>query len=112
MLIADLLLKNNSLSTAYNFGPNQDSEKTVSSLIEEMSKSFEMPSMEFEAIAWEEAKYLKLNSDLARRELSWEPKINFSDAVAMTSEWYLAQMKGDSLWDVSNDQVSRFLALY
>ena len=82
---------NNINGEAYNFGPHQSQNKTVLELIEEMSLYWENASWfktKKNSNQVYEAGLLKLNCKKAKKDLLWEPNLNFSQTIEMTAEWY------------------------
>ncbi len=82
---------------AFNFGPTDESSKTVLDLVKEMQKSWPHTQYNTESIQKEELSGLKkesplltLNCDKAKEALCWSPSLKFSDAVKMTTHWYSA----------------------
>ena len=77
-------------SGAWNFGPDQNSVKTVKDMVELAVQVWD------DSAEWEssndnhlhEAGLLQLNSDKARLLLGWEPNMNFDKAVTETIHWY------------------------
>jgi CDP-glucose 4,6-dehydratase len=76
-------------SSAFNFGPSLDSNRTVEALVAELLLHW--PG------AWEdrsdpaavhEAKLLNLSTDKACHLLGWKPNWTFEQAVAAAAEWY------------------------
>jgi len=81
--------KINKLSTSFNFGPNLESNRSVSEIVEEI--------LNYWPGEWEiyddkmnlhEAKLLYLNIDRAYNFLNWEPKWDFNISVRNTINWY------------------------
>jgi CDP-glucose 4,6-dehydratase len=78
-----------SLTSAFNFGPERESNRTVGELVAEVLQHW--PGR------WEdksnpkaphEAGLLQLSTDKAYVLLRWRPVWNFSEAVAKTVAWY------------------------
>ncbi|HLE11310.1 MAG TPA: CDP-glucose 4,6-dehydratase [Bacteriovoracaceae bacterium] len=87
-----LLSQNKIFADAWNFGPNNDSHRTVEELL--ISMKLKWPD-----IAWQlssaaqghkhhEANLLQLDSSKARSILAWRPVWSFEECVAKTAEWY------------------------
>ena len=77
------------LTSAFNFGPEGDSNRSVRELVEELLKHWpgrwEDKSM---AAAVHEAGQLHLAIDKARALLKWAPTWSFADALEQTVAWY------------------------
>jgi CDP-glucose 4,6-dehydratase len=77
------------LASAFNFGPNRDSNRTVAELVEEVLKHW--PGRwedKTDPGAPHEAGLLQLSTDKAYALLRWIPVWSFSEAVAGTVDWY------------------------
>lgn len=82
---------------AWNFGPGTSCLFSVGAVVEVLAKHWPEP------VKWEarstpndppEAETLVLDSGLAGDELGWRARIGFDDAIALTSEWYIAHQGG------------------
>jgi CDP-glucose 4,6-dehydratase len=84
--------------SAFNFGPDAESNRTVKELVEEILKNWPGSWIErHEANAPHEAGLLNLATDKAQRLLGWQPVWNFRQSIAATVEWYrLAQGNADA----------------
>ena len=91
LTLAERLWGNASVfSGGWNFGPDQNSVKTVQDTVELASNVWG------EFAEWEssidnhlhEANLLQLNSTKANTLLGWQPKLNFDEAVNNTINWY------------------------
>lgn len=79
------------LSTAFNFGPEITDEKTVEELTQIFLSVFEKPEAYQKAEnndAPHEAKLLMLDSNKAKRMLHWQPRLDAETAIRWTAEWY------------------------
>ncbi|HEY3855321.1 MAG TPA: CDP-glucose 4,6-dehydratase [Verrucomicrobiae bacterium] len=85
------------LTSAFNFGPNRDSNRTVAELVEEILKHWPGTWQDkTDPKAPHEAGLLQLSTDKAYALLRWFPIWSFSEAVGATVDWYHAaeQFKG------------------
>jgi len=76
-------------SSAFNFGPSLESNRTVAELVTEILKHW--PGRwedKSDPKAVHEAKLLNLANDKAFHLLAWKPVWSFEKAVAATAEWY------------------------
>jgi CDP-glucose 4,6-dehydratase len=108
MLLAERMWsEGESFSTAWNFGPGEESILTVGQLTDMLLKHWESP------LKWDydqdihpyEAHTLKLDSSKARIKLGWKPKLNAYNTVEWTVDWYKkwheeAQMKEITLQQI------------
>lgn len=98
------------LCSAFNFGPREESEKTVKELILEVLKHWEG--------IWEdvsnpndlhEAELLRLNVSKAASHLNWRPVWNFQEATRQTIHWYKCLHQGHSnILDLTIEQIKDF----
>jgi CDP-glucose 4,6-dehydratase len=78
-----------SLATAFNFGPNRESNRTVAELVEEVLRHWPGRWQDkTEAKAPHEAGLLQLSTDKAYALLRWFPVWPFAEGVAQTVQWY------------------------
>jgi CDP-glucose 4,6-dehydratase len=77
------------LVSAFNFGPNHDSNRTVAELVEEVLKHWPGRWQDkTDPAAPHEAGLLQLSTDKAYALLRWIPAWSFCEAVASTVDWY------------------------
>jgi len=98
ILAENLYVNPMKFSKAYNFGPNEKDCQPVGLLAEKM-KSFFGDKLQLEIDRGNhphEAHFLKLDSERAKQELSWEPSWALSQALQKTYEWYDFWMKNPS----------------
>ncbi len=76
--------------SAFNFGPNVNSNRNVKALVEEVLECWGEGSWHQlrNERANHEAKLLHVSSDKAFHKLGWEPKWDFKQTIAATIEWY------------------------
>ena len=77
------------LTSAFNFGPNHDSNRNVEELVSEVLKNW--PGRwedKSDPNAPHEAGLLQLSTDKAYALLRWTPVWNFQETIAKTVEWY------------------------
>ena len=99
------------LSGAYNFGPEPDDHLTVQELVEAAIKNWGSGS--WVNVSNEnqphEAGILKLDIDLAKKELKWQPKLDSASAIKWTIDWY--KQATDTLYDFTLEQIKNYQAL-
>jgi CDP-glucose 4,6-dehydratase len=85
-----------SLCSAFNFGPNLQSNQTVMSLVEELLKHWSGDWIDqSDPNAVHEASLLNLATDKAYHVLNWQPKWDFSETVKQTIDWYYQEQNSD-----------------
>ena len=91
LMLAKVLLENpTDFSGGWNFGPNQNSVKTVQDVVELAANNWSVNA------EWEpshenhihEASLLQLNSSKAKSQLGWKPLTDFEKGVSETIRWY------------------------
>ena len=98
-------------SNAYNFGPVPEDHLTVKELVEAAIRYWGQGQWKnvSDGGKQHEAGLLKLNIDLAKEELQWEPKLNTEKAVKWTVEWYKRPVGQQA--DFTFQQVNEYFAL-
>jgi CDP-glucose 4,6-dehydratase len=84
------------LCSAFNFGPNLQSNQTVKSLVEEVLKHWSGDWIDqSDPNAVHEASLLNLATDKAYHVLNWQPKWDFFETVKQTIDWYCKEQNTD-----------------
>jgi len=98
---------------AFNFGPREDQNKTVLSLVKEMSKH--MPEASFKEVEQRDKKLhesglLKLSIDKADSLIHWKPRWPFEKTVLETMLWYKHHRIGDneSIMNLMRSQIDDY----
>jgi len=112
LLLGQHLYKNGATFTgAWNFGPDDDSAKSVKWIIEQVVK---MWGGDF---SWkmdrnnhiQEALYLKLNSSKAKSKLGWYPRWNLNSALQETVRWYKSYYGGEKdILEITTNQIHNY----
>ena len=99
-------------SEAWNFGPDHESIKPVSWIIDQISEYWGNP------INWEKSKQnfhethvLSLNCSKAKSELNWNPKLNLIDSIKWTVDWFREFYNKSDMKKVSEKQIADFTLL-
>ena len=89
LLAENLHQDGNNFSSAYNFGPNASSNKSVLELAKEVTKYWpgEIKLLEGEK-TFHEANKLNLVTDKSFQELKWKSKWDFEKTIERTITWY------------------------
>jgi CDP-glucose 4,6-dehydratase len=89
LLGARLLEAKSECATAFNFGPNLQSNRTVGELVERLLKRWPGEAHDqSEANAPHEAGRLNLATDKAFHLLGWRPAWDFDQTIEKTVDWY------------------------
>jgi CDP-glucose 4,6-dehydratase len=98
------------LCSAFNFGPNVRSNRTVEDLVLEVLKTW--PGSwcdQSDPDAPHEASLLNLSIDKAYHMLSWSPFWGFKKTVEATMNWYIAaESEGTNLLAFTRAQISKY----
>ena len=85
-----------SFCSAFNFGPNLQSNQNVMNLVKEVLKHWSGDWMDqSDPNAVHEASLLNLATDKAYHVLNWQPKWDFSETVKQTIDWYYQEQNSD-----------------
>lgn len=88
-LLAALTGENGSnYSTAWNFGPLEDSEKDVQYLVNVASKNWNLNTVRLGKGSTKESLRLSIDSSAARIQLNWNPLISIDETLEKTFNWY------------------------
>lgn len=93
LLLARMVYSDRSYSGAWNFGPHQNSIKTVAQLIEIFCESWDGQYSDKRKIRIKKGKthedeILILDSTKTRSRLGWNTYTEFNNAVELTARWY------------------------
>ncbi|HID62785.1 MAG TPA: CDP-glucose 4,6-dehydratase [Anaerolineae bacterium] len=95
---------------AWNFGPNSENAKTVSWIVEYLTRLWG------DGARWEldsaqhphEDNYLKLDCSKARSLLGWAPKLSLPAALEWIVEWYRGYQQNQDMRALTEEQITRF----
>ena len=109
LLGGQLLHGKSSFAKAWNFGPADDSILSVEEILNCASTYFdELKVSMCEQIHPHETGYLKLNSNLARTELNWNPEYNGIETFHETFSWYESYYDS-GIKSLSEDAIDKFM---
>lgn len=110
MVLANALLSDTPPSeAAYNFGPGGEGAKPVSDLIDAMQRHWAPISVKTGTGSFPETSFLHLDSSKARRDLRWNPGLDFEGTVAMTAQWYRRNHeKSDIARSITLEQIDSY----
>lgn len=100
------------VAAPFNFGPDDETERTVQSLVEEVLVRWPgCWEMKHESGAPIEEWRLRLDSTQARRVLGWRPRWDFRQTVAHTVEWYRAVVDNPAMApELTRRQITEYMA--
>jgi CDP-glucose 4,6-dehydratase len=101
----------NKIVPNWNFGPNINNIKSVKEITK---KSLKLWNVKKNILfkndkKFKEVNYLMLNSNKAKKEIFWKPKLNFDDTMKLTVDWYKSFHKNENLEEVTKQQIQFFL---
>jgi CDP-glucose 4,6-dehydratase len=110
LLGSKLLNKEVIFADAFNFAPSSNDTKSVYEVVKEAQinwKSIEFV-IEKSLSNFHEAEILKLDNSKARSLLKWSPRLNCSEAVDLTIEWYKSFYLENRL--ITLNQIEKYFA--
>ncbi len=97
------------LASAFNFGPNLASNRTVAQLVAELLKHATGEWIDAsDPHARHEASKLNLATDKAFHLLEWKPVWSFEETIAQTASWYLGETTGQDPADLTRRQIAEY----
>ncbi|MDK1289568.1 CDP-glucose 4,6-dehydratase [Pseudoalteromonas umbrosa] len=99
-----------SLATAWNFGPAADANKSVGEILNVVESIYS--GFKWKALGepkYHEAKLLSLDSSKANFELSWSPNWDFDTSIEKTLQWYVDVHAGNDPFEVTLAQLKEFM---
>ena len=107
LTLVDAQLQRN-IQGEWNFGPLENSQKTVTQVIELFGQHWgRQPRIEIEDPVHEESMLLTLNSSKARMNLEWKEKFGIEETLEWTADWY-RHLNPERITQI---QVEKFLEL-
>lgn len=104
-----LFTQGNAWAGAWNFGPGEDSEVPVRTLVDLLIKHWGQGSWQAaeDPEAPHEASHLKLDCSKARALLGWKPVLTLNKAVDLTMRWYHESLAnpGLDMFEFSRKQI-------
>lgn len=107
LVLAQSICESPEHARAWNFGPPEEDARPVSWIVRQVSELWP------KELLWEEdagphpheARYLKLDSSLARERLGWQPPMSLPRALAATVDWYRELSDGSDMRAVTIGQI-------
>ncbi len=99
------------LRSAFNFGPNLDSNRSVGELVTEILVNWPGQWVDqTDPDAPHEATLLNLATDKAYHLIGWRPRWDFEPTIARTVEWYRAIATGTDAAELTRNQIRDYSA--
>ena len=104
--------KNANFSGAWNFGPIDNDEKSVESVVSQALKGLnsEIKVITEDSYTIPEAQRLVLDSGKSTSVLNWQRVLRTNEAIEWTIDFYNRTHKGEKHFDVMTDQVNTFMS--
>lgn len=98
-------------SGAWNFGPDDESVRTVKDLAEQLISCWGGGTLYTpqQQDAPHEANLLHLNCEKAQRLLGWRSQWNFDEGVSETVRWYREITDGGDSMQISRQQIAKYM---
>ena len=114
LILGHYLIKNKikkNTKPNWNFGPNPSSFKTVSEVVKAIISEWGLKKKIIikKNKAFKESNLLKLNSNKAKKELKWCPRLDFKETISLTVEWYKTFEYNQNLEEITTKQINYFL---
>jgi CDP-glucose 4,6-dehydratase len=99
-----------SYTQAWNFGPSEDQDKSVSWLTDAIIKYWgsEIKWIQNSIEPKHETNLLRLNSAKAKQSLGWKSQWNIETALTKTVEWYQSYFKEENMQNITLKQIDEF----
>ena len=112
MLAEKLFLKGPDYAEAWNFGPDNQDDKSVEWLITKFDKEYGGGGnfkIDLNDNLPHEVNYLKLDCSKSIKRLNWSPKLKIEKSILLTSDWYKNFYKKDKdMYAFSVEQIKQF----
>lgn len=96
----------------WNFGPDADGARSVGDVGRLAARAWGEGARLVEKVdpdAPHEARLLTLNSDLAKAELGWRPRLGLDQAVSLTTDWWRATLAGGDARAITLEQIGVYM---
>ncbi len=109
MLLEDTF-QNHELCGAYNFGPHDNANSSVKSVVELIQDILNMPKVNFknDYAGFHEANFLSLDITKAALNLNFKPKWNLKESVKITANWYKSYYDGKSALSLCEEDINSY----
>jgi CDP-glucose 4,6-dehydratase len=109
-LAGKMILQPGVYNEGWNFGPSDQSFRTVADLVKEIIRCWGQGSsvVSKERNGRPETGILRLDISKARERLDWNPVLSFSESVEMTVDWYREMKFGTGMQQFSLTQLNNY----
>ncbi len=112
ILLAESMHSNNEFSSAWNFGPNDNQEKTVEEVAASLLKMYKRQDLYRRSPSkskYKESKLLKLNCEKSERKLSWRSILTINECLELTYSWYSAFYNSENVYTLTKNQIKSYI---
>ena len=91
MLAEKLFVEGLDYAESWNFGPDNQDNKSVEWLISELDKKYGKGNnfeIDLNDTPLYEANYLQLDCSKSMKRLNWSPRLTIEKSISMTCDWY------------------------
>lgn len=108
--LSERIYSDNKFSGAWNFGPEHAREITVKELVERFIEIWGSGKFIVEKTKKNnEASYLQLDINKAKKKLNWSPRYDFDQMMVETVAWYKEYYKNqDNINEKTKEQIERY----
>ena len=100
-------------SEPWNFGPDEKDCKSVKWILEKISTEWA------DGFSWKEdttknpheAEMLKLDCTKAKKRLGWKTKLDVTETIEWTVNWYKEYFKNSDMKEYTENQIDKFVSL-
>lgn len=107
--------KSNKFSMAWNFGPNENQDESVSSVAKKLLEMYGMLRLYSEndvETSYKESQLLKLDCSKATKDLSWKSILSIDECLKLTYSWYSEYYKSADMYAITCKQIQEYLDNY
>ncbi len=110
LLAKEIFLDPNKYNGSWNFGPDENQNKTVLEVVKSFQDKIGKGSHEVKSDKDQlyESKLLQLNCDKAKKYLGWSPRWDFKKTIDATAEWYKFIMTNKNAEEITLTQIKEY----
>ena len=100
----------NTLHPSWNFGPEKKNCKNVNIMVKKILNIWPIQKkVKHKESKMHESKFLSLNIEKAKKELSWKPKLSFDETIELTIDWYKAYLENNDMEKITSNQIKSYM---
>ena len=110
VLAQTLFERGGDVAEGWNFGPTDEDAWTVERVVDQTAALWGSgASWHRDGSVWpKESMLLRVDATKARVRLGWHPRLDITEALAWTIEWYRAVRQGVPALDITLGQIERY----